>query len=324
MRVALRLIAGIALAAPAAAQPPTTTLLEPAPGYSEVDRTTTTQDIAFKRDRYDRMTVPVKVSGRGPYRFLVDTGADRTVLSTAVAAQLNLVEGPTATLHSVTGTSAVRTVAVPRFELSADRVHSIDAPLLDARDMGADGILGVDSLRSQRVMFDFKAQTLSIVPSAKSRLQDEVGTIVVEGKLRQGHLIVTTASVQNTPVIVVLDTGAEMTMGNSAMLRKLLARRKLAAPLPVVLVSVTGAKLAGNIYFIKELKIGDVTLKNLAVAFADVETFRTLKLEERPTLLLGMNAMRAFDKVSIDFARKKLRVLMPEHGSREGMMMAAR
>jgi hypothetical protein len=31
-------------------------------------------------------------------------------------------------------------------------------------------------------------------------------------------------------------------------------------------------------------------------------------------MLLGMNAMRAFKKVSIDFARRKMRVVLPESG----------
>ena len=34
----------------------------------------------------------------------------------------------------------------------------IDAPALEASNIGADGMLGIDSLRSQRVLFDFKAQ----------------------------------------------------------------------------------------------------------------------------------------------------------------------
>ena len=323
MRAAWWMTAALALAAPAGAQT-TTTVLEPAQGFAGVDRTTTTQDVAIKRDRYDRMTVPVRVSGRGPYRFLVDTGADRTAVSTAMAAQLKLVEGPTATLHSVTGTSEVRTASVPRLELGSARVRSLDAPLLDAGHMGADGILGVDSLRSQRVMFDFKAGRLSIVPSAQKVPRAEAGTIVVTGKLRKGHLIVTTASSQDMPVTVVLDTGAEMTIGNEALRQRLGARGKLGAAEPVVLLSVTGEKLAGEIYFLKELKVGEATLKHLGIVFAKAQTFQVLKLEDRPTLLLGMNAMRAFDKVSIDFARKKLRLMLPEHSSRADVMMAAR
>jgi hypothetical protein len=46
--------------------------------------------------------------------------------------------------------------------------------------------------------------------------------------------------------------------------------------------------------------------------FADAHTFRQMKLENTPALLLGMNAIRAFDKVTIDFARRKLRVVMPK------------
>src|SRR6185369_14566967 len=49
-----------------------------APGASGVDEVTQTQDVTFRTEHDDRMTVPVRVSGSGPYRFLVDTGADRT------------------------------------------------------------------------------------------------------------------------------------------------------------------------------------------------------------------------------------------------------
>ena len=47
--------------------------------------------------------------------------------------------------------------------------------------------------------------------------------------------------------------------------------------------------------------------------FVDLHTFKQLKLEKTPSLLLGMNAMRAFKKVSIDFANRKFRVVVPEH-----------
>ena len=59
------------------------------------------------------MTVPVVLSGQGPYRFLVDTGADRTALSREVADRLKLVRGQTARLHSVAGMQEVATADVP-------------------------------------------------------------------------------------------------------------------------------------------------------------------------------------------------------------------
>jgi hypothetical protein len=64
--------------------------------------------------------------------------------------------------------------------------------------------------------------------------------------------------------------------------------------------------------FLRELEIGGVELANLAVVFAPAHTFHQLKLDDKPALLLGMNAIRAFKKVSIDFANRRLRVIVPQ------------
>ncbi|MEO8548071.1 MAG: aspartyl protease family protein [Sphingomicrobium sp.] len=321
--LSLGILAALGLAAPAAAHP-VTTVLDPIQAPVEVDRTTTTQDVAFKLDRYARMTVPVRLSGRGPYRFLVDTGADRTAVSTAIAAQLGLTSGPMATLHSITGTSEVRTATVPRLELGPDRVRSVEAPLLEAVNMGADGILGVDSLRSQRVMFDFQTRMISIVPSAQRMVRDEKDAIIVRGKLRRGHLIVTTATANGVPMTVILDTGSEISLGNAALRARLEARRRSGPPERIEMTSVTGQTLVGDAFHMREVKIGDVALKDLVILFADAAIFRTLDLENKPAVLLGMNAMRAFNKVSIDFARKQLRMVVPEQSSIDTALMAER
>jgi hypothetical protein len=48
------------------------------------------------------------------------------------------------------------------------------------------------------------------------------------------------------------------------------------------------------------------------ILFTSAPIFHQLGLESRPALLLGMNALRAFDKVSIDFGRKQLRMTTGE------------
>ena len=325
MRLSLsaKFLIAMVLAAPAAAEPQIT-VVDAIQAPVEVDRTTTTQDIAFKIDRNDRMTVPVRLGGKGPYRFLVDTGADRTAVSTAIAAQLGLVDGPMATLHSITGTSPVRTATIPSLEISPSRTRSVEAPLLEAINMGADGILGVDSLRSQRVMFDFRSRVISIVPSAQRQERDEEGTIVVRGNLKRGHLIVTTATVNGLPITVILDTGSEITMGNPALRAKLEARKKLGEGERIEMTSVTGQKLAGDAFRMRSVKIGDVEMRDLVILFADAAIFRSLDMENKPTVLLGMNAMQAFNKFSIDFARKQLRLVVPQHSSIDDTRMASR
>ena len=140
-----------------------------------VDGVTQTEDVRFKNDAYERMTVPVRLSGQGPFRFMVDTGADRTAVSSQLAARLNLTSGANATLHSVTGASDVQTALVPELQLSRRSVRVVDAPLLNSEHMGADGILGVDFLRSQRVQFDFENNLMSIVPSSYRRFDQGPG-----------------------------------------------------------------------------------------------------------------------------------------------------
>lgn len=155
------------------AQQPRTTELKAVSGPGEIDKTTQTEDVRFKTERNDRMTVPVRLSGTGPYRFLVDTGSDRTAISRELAARLKLQAGDSALVHGIAGVSTVSTASVPDLQLTRRQVKVTDAPLLEGANMGADGILGVDSLRSQRVMFDFEAQTLSIVPSVTADFREE-------------------------------------------------------------------------------------------------------------------------------------------------------
>ncbi|HEY7005776.1 MAG TPA: retroviral-like aspartic protease family protein [Sphingomicrobium sp.] len=306
--VALLMLAGFS---PAFAQP-ALTKLDAVAGIPKIDEQTQTEDVRFRNEADDRMTVPVKLSGAGPFRFLVDTGADHTAISRELAGRLGLVKGDSASLHTISGVSKVSTANVPALQLTRKAVKVTDAPVLDSAYMGADGILGVDSLQSQRVEFNFDTQTLSIVPSAVRELEDEPGAIVVRAARRQGRLVVTDATANGHRVTVVIDTGAELSMGNQALRKELMGRGLLGPSEKVELQSVTGAMISGDYMFVRKLEIGGVVIENLAIVFADAHTFRKLKLDRRPALLLGMNAIRAFKKVSIDFASRKFRVVLPE------------
>jgi predicted aspartyl protease len=309
--------------APAVAQP-VMTRLDAVSGIPKLDETTQTEEVRFKTGADDRMTVPVRLSGVGPFRFLVDTGADRTAISRQIAGRLGLVQGKTAALHTVTGVSSVSTANVPALELTRKPVKVRDAPLLDSAAMGADGIIGVDSLRSKRVEFDFETDTLSIVPSAVAERRDEPEAIVIQAARKNGRLVVTDASANGHRLTVVIDTGAELSIGNEALREELVGRGLVDPSRKVELESVTGAKITGDYMFVSRLEIGGVVMKDLAIVFADAHTFRKLGLNRKPALLLGMNAIKAFKKVSIDFASRKFRVVLPESSMRDVRLASAR
>jgi len=290
---------------------------------TQIDNVTTTDEVAIGRDIGDRMTVKVSVGDNGPYRFLVDTGAERTIISRELAHRLQLADGKDTILHSVIGANDVNTVFIPHLRVSNNVISVVDAPALAASNIGADGMLGIDSLRSQRVLFDFKAQTMSITPANRPAEKLDGQTIVVRARARRGRLIFTQAQIDGQRVTVIVDTGSQVTIGNLALQRALMKRRLWTAPNPVTIESVTGEKLSAKVMELQRLELGDVRIEDLAIAFADAHIFKQLELRQQPALLLGMNAMRAFDRISIDFQSKKVRFVLPGTSMRSTVRLAA-
>src|SRR5258708_14414867 len=93
------------------ASPPPLGWVESAvPAVSDQD----TLPIAAATDAASHLTVAVRIDGKGPYHFVVDTGADRTILATEAADELGLFRGEKVMLEGVvraclTGTVAIRT-----------------------------------------------------------------------------------------------------------------------------------------------------------------------------------------------------------------------
>lgn len=319
-------VAALALAAPIAAQTVPSPHTEEFQAVQERDPASADDpnNLDFRSDEYARMTVPVRLGGRGSYRFMIDTGADRTSISRQLAQKLGLPAGRRAMLHSITSVTEVETAKVPAMELGRSTVWLSDAPLLERAHMGADGILGTDSLRSQRVLFDFKAQTVSIVSASDKLLPEERGTIVVQGRRKSGRLILTHATAEGVPLELVVDTGAQISIGNEALRRSLVRSGRLRSLGKAEMTSVTGQTFVGEQLVVADLKVGGIEMRGLPIIFGDAHAFQPLGLAKRPALLLGMNAISGFDKVSIDFHRKRLRLLLPARDSMENQRLAFR
>lgn len=259
----------------------------------------------------ERMTVPVRIAEAGPWPFIIDTGAQRTVISRELANVLKLPRGRDVRLTAMTGTSRVATAVIPSIRVSTISGERIEAPALAARHLGAPGLLGIDTLQDKKVTIDFAAQTMTVSPSTRRR-RSEAGTrggeIVVVARSYLGQLVITDADYRGKPVRVVLDTGSAVSVGNSAF-RQLVRRARPTRPLSMT--SVTGDELHADYTQIDEIRFGTVTFQNLPVAFADAAPFRQFRLEKRPALLLGMDALGLFRRVDIDFANRELRLRKP-------------
>jgi len=262
-------------------------------GESEVVTTTS--------DTHDRMTVPVRIGGSGPYNFVIDTGAQNTVISTWVARQRGLKATSRATLIGVAGQQLVGLVELDGLTLGRRTFDGLTAPLLEREHIGADGIIGLDSLQGQRLLLDFKRNVM-VVDEARNLGGNRNFDIVVRARKRSGQLILTNARIDGVQVDVVVDTGADTSIGNRALQRALSRRHRGQA----LLQSVTGQEVMADVGLARSITFGGIEVPGVTLAYADSPPFAHLGLDRKPAILLGMRDLRSFDRVAIDFASKRV------------------
>ncbi len=90
------------------------------------------------------MTAPVRLDDQGPFPFVVDTGANQTVISDVLAASLGLPRGEPAALHGVAGVQVADTVRAARLEVGGRVERDVVLSVLPQAALGGPGLLGVD------------------------------------------------------------------------------------------------------------------------------------------------------------------------------------
>lgn len=252
-----------------------------------------------------RMTVEVQVNGRGPYRFLVDSGADSSVLGLRIARELQLPLGTPVRLHGMTGSAEVDRVLVNELSVGQSTFKGLELPALREDDLGGQGMIGIDALVNQRLMLDFEKR---LIKAEDARLPAKLldGAIVITARRRRGQLILTEVTAAGLPIEAVIDTGSEITIGNLALRDRLIrGNRKKFVTIPVT--GVTGVTMDLQLARIGELRLGSVTLRDVPIAFADVAPFKLFGLSHEPALLLGTDLLETFRRISLDFRARKVR-----------------
>lgn len=298
----------------AGAAPASADMIQPGESAALSAESAESQTLNTGEDAVSRMTVPVMVNGKGPFQFVIDTGADRTVISRELADKLGLPDSGKARMVSMGGTDEVRLVKIDRLGVSTSELRHVQAPALAARHLGADGLLGIDSLKNQRIILDFMQATMTLEPSNRREVREEkdpAGTIVVTAKSRLGQLVLVDADANGQGVSVIVDTGGQNSVGNTPLRRLMVRSGDYTRFRTVELISVVGDKIAADYTIVGKMRIGGVQMGNAAVAFADAHPFKAFGLAKRPAMLLGMEGLRAFRRVSIDFANKKVKFLLP-------------
>jgi clan AA aspartic protease (TIGR02281 family) len=123
--------------------------------------------IDFILVRDSLVVVPVTLNGRGGYKFLLDTGATNSILSSQVADQLGLPAHSRATLLTAGGNLLVTVRTVKIMQIGNIQITNMDIAVADAdlfKQLHVDGIIGADYLKQFKVSIDYAHRTLTIKP----------------------------------------------------------------------------------------------------------------------------------------------------------------
>jgi len=268
-------------------------------------------------DQARRMTVPVFLNGQGPFGFVVDTGANRTVVATEVAAACGLPASGQVEVHGIAGAQPANLAAVHKLSVGSVTSTGLAMPMLPRAQLGADGLLGVDILRGRQMRLDFLRNRFEIAASglgaavgegSNSRIRSALAPIQVSATYRYGQLVILDSQVANVAVSAFIDSGAQVTVGNH-VLRDAVAHShpefgvRLA---PIPLISATGQTAIGEFAPLPTLRLGGMQIDEVIGIFADLHIFDLWKLNDRPAILIGIDVLRHFQDVTLDFGRREV------------------
>ncbi|WP_427968647.1 aspartyl protease family protein [Altererythrobacter sp.] len=265
-----------------------------------------TDVIDLDEDRHNRMTVPVTIEGTGPFDFMIDTGSQATAVTNVVNDRVKLDKLGMATLVGMASRRPVEMVEVESLGIGKRTLYDLAAPLLQSNHVGADGIIGLDSLQDTRVLIDFRTETIAIA-DVEDRSNSRGYEIIVRARRRQGQLLITNALIEGVRATVIIDTGAQGSMGNLALRDKIRQRRAR----EVVTTDVNGVSLIGQLTYARTLEIEGMTISNVPITYADTPAFEALGLQDTPVLSIGMQHLRMFDRVAIDFSKRRIMFDLP-------------
>ncbi|ESQ85871.1 hypothetical protein AEAC466_01450 [Asticcacaulis sp. AC466] len=286
---------------------PQTITAAPPPG---TDADHDTANLAAGRDLANHLTIDVQINGQGPYHFVVDTGAERSVIADNVAMRLALPAGRPVTIDGISKRIEVPSSHIDSLSFGPFNRTGLDLPVLPRTSLFADGYLGLDVINGTRVTFDFQHRLMRIEqPKSKPNTPGRgVESTHIHTKGSDGRLRIIDCLVDNMSATAFIDTGAEVSVGNVALMTALKARnRQLGSRGTMTLTGVTGGEFTGDILPVKRIRLQDLTFTDGTLVIADVPDFSVWKLRQRPALLIGMDYLRQFSAVTIDYRSKEIR-----------------
>jgi len=261
-------------------------------------------------DALKRIVVPVLLNEQGPFYFLLDTGATRTVISKSTAERLMLPldQQQRVGIRSVNSVIHVPTVIMSSLQVGALQSTQLRMPVLSGVTLeGVDGILGVDLLGDTKVSADFLTDRIRIT-TANGVPPDKERRVIAFNQVARRPIMLN-ARIGDIQTLAMIDTGCAHTLGNAALLKAL--TRQSQGQLTTRETEITDATdnaTPAQVAMVPAIIVGSVSVQNLSVSFGEFSVFDTWSINDQPALLIGMDVLSLLGDMTIDYRRKELQV----------------
>jgi predicted aspartyl protease len=255
------------------------------------------------KDTTGRAIAQVSVNGQGPFRFIIDTGANRSVLSQSLATRLGLAHSGEGLVHSVDGAQSAPLVNIDSLKFGALDLARGETPVLDGPMLdGEHGLLGVDGMAGRLLHVDFTRHCVEIYEDPAQLSMK--GWREVPARVRFGSLLLVEGEVMGVPVNVLIDTGSDISLGNQKFrdaLQGVSARtieyhngHAFTFGRPIVLEKSVWTPRLG---------LGETRVDGVNAYIGDFHIFDFWGLQGEPTLLIGMDVLARAREMAIDYQR---------------------
>ncbi|MFA4939763.1 retroviral-like aspartic protease family protein [Brevundimonas sp.] len=263
-----------------------------------------------------RMGVGVRLNDGAQQVFVIDTGAERSALSAELAQALALPPGRPVVVHGITAAEVTPTVEIAQIEIGRRRFTDLILPVFPRDALSADGLLGLDLLSRFRLTLDVNARQATLSPSGSTSIAMTTsadGTrlrrqdIVVAGhRGRFGQLILTRIDVAGVEVAAFIDSGAQYSIGNLALMRAAGIGRTTDPSQPVRMVGIVGGATTVLSGTAPAMGVAGRSLGPTPLLFADLHVFQVMGLIDQPALLLGADILSRFSRITLDYGRSRV------------------
>ncbi|MDH4105777.1 MAG: aspartyl protease family protein [Gammaproteobacteria bacterium] len=259
------------------------------------------------RDQIGRIWAPVLINGKGPYRLVLDTGASRSAVTQRVVDDAGLpLRVKPVKLRGVTGAAVVPAVQAASLAFGELLVEDAVMPVVADAFGGADGVLGSEGMGDKRIEIQFLRDRIRIARSHKEAAPTGFSVVPFEHSPNLGLRVqVMVGPIRATALI---DSGAQVTVGNLALREALARRRNEKGAFDEAIIGVTEDIQQATRVRIPSIVAGGLMVRNAEIMFSDLHIMDHWQLNSRPALIIGMDVLGSLDTLVIDYRRNELQI----------------